>query len=149
MTESDPPADTPWKHNVMNPGRNGGCFVRFNGQEQVVMFSPTAISTINDLSTPVSDCSAVRDLGTACTYDVTSIEVRACITGHPHNSSLQLGWVCESSHRNILHPPGLNMTALFCKKIDDQVGFHVSGTETVNSDSFWSPLQASQRPSCF
>jgi hypothetical protein len=85
----------------------------------------------------------------ACTYDVTSIEVGACITGHPHNSSLQLGWVSESSHRNILHPPGLDMTALFCKKINDQVGFHVSGTETINADSFRSPLQASQRPGWF
>jgi hypothetical protein len=142
--------EIPWKHNVRTLERNGGCFVRFIGQAQAVMFSPTAISTINDLLTPsviAVQCSERFEM--ACTYDVTAIEVGARITSHPHNSSLQLGWACESSHRNILHPPGLDMTTLFCKKIDDQVGFHVSGTETINSNSFWPPLQASQRPSCF
>lgn len=112
---------------------------------EILLPSPTAIPAINDLLTHFSDLTLTRKLEMEYTYNIASIEVGTCITGHPYNGALELRRVPESSHRNIFHPPLLDMPTFFCKKIDNEVSFHVARAQAVDSDSLWSPLEASKR----
>jgi hypothetical protein len=83
----------PRKHKLSYPGY-GRIIIGQKARDTVCStvrdFLPAAVPTVNNLAGRVSVYASPKNMGRKFTYNVTSIEVGTCITGHPYNGALQL-----------------------------------------------------------